>query len=350
MRCVSSGVLCVLLAVSAPAFGQERAWFFSSYDNAVFTEVSVDNGGRTWSPLRRLTLPPHQFRTAPILAAGGRFVVWAGARNSFEPPSLLALDTRTGQLHTFPNISLRSRDYTYVVQLANDRRSGRLVMRDDAGVYLVDLHGRTPLMSIPLPRLGRRSSFLATGRGRIFVGWEGDSYNTAPAHITVIDGTTGVIIGDLPGVSTVVFSADERRFHANTDDYDTETLERVSQGVLTFTPPPYIDGVILTWMARAYVGYDFYPAFLAYSVTSGALVGVLAPPLLYRSSLYGSDVTFSTGFGGATLYVKSYIRPVQDVEGCGWSPRIDVFDVRTLAYLRAVDPSQFGFSACYPMH
>jgi hypothetical protein len=101
---------------------------------------------------------------------------------------------------------------------------------------------------------------------------------------------------------------------------------------------------------RAHVppGFDFFPVFRAYSATSFALLGELAPELLYRSSLYASDVTFSTGFGGATLYVKSYIRPVQDVDGCGYSPRIDVFDMRTLGYLGAVDPNQFGFNACYP--
>jgi hypothetical protein len=366
MRVPSILVACLLEVVGAsPAAGQERAWFFSPYNaahNVVFTEVSVDNGGRAWSPLRRLALPPHYVYSAPILAAGGRFIVWVGARSLSERPILLALDTRIGQLHTFSNIPLQS-SLPNFVQLANDRRSGRLVVRDDAGLYLIDLHGRTALMTIPLPRLGRRSSFLATGHGHIFVGWEGYSYNTVAPHITVVDGSTGVIIGELPGESTGLLSADERRFFAYRYDattititvnvYDTETLELVSQGVLPWSvnPPALIDGVFLTWGPR-YVGqgpYDLLPVIGANSATTFARLGQIAPEQLrHRSSVYGSDVTFSTGFGGTTLYVKSYVRPVQDIEGCGSSPRIHVFDLRTFAYLGTVDPSQFGFNVCYP--
>jgi hypothetical protein len=359
MRCVSAAVLCVVLAVSAPAFAQERAWFFFS-DN-VFTEVAVDNGGRTWSPLRRLTLPPHYGRTVPILSAGGRFIVWTGARNPYEPPTLLALDTRTGQLHTFPNITLQSRDWTIGVPLANDRRSGRLVARDDVGVYLIDLHGRTPLLTISLPRLGRRSDFLATGRGRIFVGWQGDSFNTLAPHITVIDGTTGAIIAELPDASRVVLSADERRVYAlgiatlsgtTVTGYDTETLARVSQGVLpTFTTPSVINGVFVTWGGRVvptgtYTA-NLFPVFYAYDQVTFALLGQFAPPLVYQTTSYGSSLTFSTGFGGATLYVKSYAVPVSEYFSDCESPRIDIFDLQTLGYLGTVDPTQFG-NPCKP--
>jgi hypothetical protein len=358
MRCVSAAVLCVVLAVSAPAFAQERAWFFFS-DN-VFTEVAVDNGGRTWSPLRRLTLPPHNGRTVPILSAGGRFIVWTGARNWIEPPTLLALDTRTGQLHTFSNVPLQTRSWERAVRLANDRRSGRLVVRDDAGVYLIDLHGRTPLMTISLARHGRaQSDSLASGRGRIFVG-EGDPENGVPPHITVIDGTTGAIIAELPDASRVVLSADERRVYAlgiatlsgtTVTGYDTETLARVSQGVLpTFTTLTLIKGVFVTWGGRVvptgtYTA-NLFPVFYAYDPVTFALLGQVAPPLVYPTTSYGSSLTFSTGFGGATLYVQSYAVPVQDFFGCE-SPRIDIFDLQTLGYLGTVDPTQFG-NPCEP--
>jgi hypothetical protein len=377
MRSASAVVLCIVVAVSAPAFAQERAWFFSSRNpgnNTLFAEVSVDNGGRTWSALRRFALPEHKILSLPVLAAGGRLIVWAGARGTYEPPILRALDTRTGQQYTFSNIPIHGR-----AQFANDRRSGRLVVRDDAGLYLIDPQGRTPLMTIALPRLRRSSYFLATGRGRIFVGWDRDCCDrTVTARISVIDGATGVTIGELPDASAGVLSADERRFYAlsyvvtgttltvRVSVYDTDTLELVLQGMVPagagFSLLSLIDGAFLTWTPGTVVdapgtAYYFHPVFRAYSATSFAQLGELAPPLLYKSNLYGSELTFSTGFGGATLYVRSHELPVQDYfDTCGYHPRIDVFDTRTLAHLGTIDPSEFlafdpsqtFVDVCYP--
>jgi hypothetical protein len=76
---------------------------------------------------------------------------------------------------------------------------------------LIDLHGRTPVMTISLPWLGAPATFLTAARGRIFVQREPGS---TPTHITVIDGSTGASVGDVPRESTGIFSADERLFYA----------------------------------------------------------------------------------------------------------------------------------------
>jgi len=331
-------VACILTTTAAPAIAQERAWFFDSGNpaqSALLSEVTVEDGGRVWTPIRRIPLPFHQPHSGVVLAGGGRFLVWTAAPITSRAVDnvLVWLDTRTGQLHIFPNHVFHSG-----VALAVDRRSGRVVARDTAGLHLIDLVEPPTITTISLPSHG----FLGVARGRIFAGY--DALPTANPHVAVLDADTGTLIGTLEGVLRGEFTRDESRFYGRVyrgdrathiATYDTETLRLVSEGDPAIGVPTLINGTLL---GTSYITYtDFMVR--AYDANTFAFLGERA----VSDQGPQVNVSFSTGFGGSSLYMR--LDNSDNILGC-LETRIEVVDTRTVNSIAHIHSFSLGIEPC----
>lgn len=186
--------------VAASAQADERAWFFS---NDSLTEVAVTAGGRNWTPVGSIALPPHS-PTSPIVWGGGRYILWFASRP--EGRWFVRFDTRSRQLAAFP--------LSFVPwAMAVERETTWIVVLASSAVYLVDLERLRVVMEFPLPPPQETESrTLAVARdGRIFVG-----RNTADGSIRevlVFSMPVGSQTETIPGVWYAQASRDGTRVY-----------------------------------------------------------------------------------------------------------------------------------------
>jgi hypothetical protein len=346
MRSILVACLVSVAAVVSTA-AQERAWFFdygSPAQSALLSEVTVEGGGRVWAPIRRIALPYHRPFSTIVLAGGGRFLVWtaAPATSRTSDNVLVWLETRTGQLHIFPNHVFHSG-----VALAVDRRSGRIVARDVAAFYVIDLNEPPTITTIPFPTGVTAQGFLAVARGRIFAG---DDYSpTANPHISVLDVDTGALIGRLDGVSSGEFTRDESRFlgtiyrSSNTTHiaaYDTETLGLVAEGDLPIGVADLSTVINGTLLGTSFItNHDFMVR--AYDANTLAFLAEKAVSDQRTDS--GVRVSFASGFGGSSLYMR--LDNSDNILGCLES-RMEVVDTKTANAIAHIRLSSLGIEPC----
>ena len=318
------------------AFAQDRVILFESFVrlpnntllNGELREVQITEGGRRWSVVRTLSLPPHNGGTPVALADGSRiaWLVFVG-----DSKRLAQYDTTTGRA-SLVDIGLFDRN----ALLVSDPLVPRLYVIEPARVIFIDY------------RLQRLSIVLSGTKDVVFAQATGSNlivHRRFPDDVVVIDTNTAAITNIITfGELSVVRASRHGRLYRYYRTLTPPLEDRIeslslANGALiartlgnpfTFFELDDARGVIIHDGVDPFSGRSF---ILARDATALSVIGEFAPGVFnsrYHFEL--GQTTSRTVLMSSRELGPSYLTPCsQEI------PRIDVFDATTLVLVNRID-------------